>query len=52
MMVPKLIGVLGLVTLPTQVMSTIVLVIVVVYSIGYILNKPFKSENPHVDAVF
>ena len=52
MMVPKLIGVLGLVTLPTQVMSTIVLTIVVVYSIGYILNKPFKSENPHVDAVF
>lgn len=52
MMVPKLIGVLGLVTLPTQVMSTIVLTIVVVYSIGYILNKPFESENPRVDAVF
>ena len=45
MMVPKLIGVLGLVTLPTQVMSTIVLAIVVVYSIGYILNKPFKSKT-------
>ncbi|MGB0957241.1 MAG: sulfite exporter TauE/SafE family protein, partial [Litorivicinus sp.] len=43
MIVPKLIGIAGLVTLPAAVMSSIIFVIVTVYSVGYILNRPFRS---------
>lgn len=52
MIIPKLIGVFGLLTLPNEVMSAIIFVIVTVYSIGYILNKPFKSNNPWLDNLF
>lgn len=49
MIVPKLIGVVGLLTLPAQVMTTIIFVIVIVYGISYVLNKPFRSKNKVVD---
>lgn len=52
MIVPKLIGVFGLVTLPPTVMSTIIFGIVTVYSISYLLDRPFRSKNKVVDLVF
>jgi hypothetical protein len=49
MIVPKLIGVFGLFTLPANVLSAIIFVIVAVYSVSYILNRPFRSNNKAVD---
>lgn len=51
MIVPKLIGVVGLLTLPANVMTTIIFVIVLIYAIGYALNRPFQSKNKYLDAV-
>lgn len=52
MMVPKLIGVFGLITLPSDVMSLIIFVIVAVYSLSYILDRPFRSNSRIIDVVF
>lgn len=52
MIIPKLIGVFGLITLPSQVLSAIIFVIVAVYSLSYIVNRPFRSGSPAVDMVF
>lgn len=51
MIIPKLIGVVGLLTLPAQVMTSIIFGIVIIYAIGYVLNKPFRSNNKYVDYV-
>ncbi|WP_422102881.1 TSUP family transporter [Vreelandella sp.] len=51
MIVPKLIGVVGLLTLPASVMTSIIFGIVMIYAIGYVLNKPFRSHNKYVDYV-
>jgi uncharacterized protein len=51
MIVPKLIGVVGLLTLPSRVMTTIIFVIVMVYAVGYVLDRPFRSRNRYVDYV-
>lgn len=51
MIVPKLIGVLGLLTLPPRVMTTIIFLIVIGYAIGYVLNKPIRSTNPKIDVL-
>lgn len=50
--IPKLIGVFGLLTLPTSVMSGIIFIIVSCYSVSYILNKPFVSNKPWLDVLF
>lgn len=52
MIIPKLIGVAGLLTIPASVMTGIIFTIVSVYSVTYILNKPFKSTNPWLDKLF
>ncbi|SFM37488.1 hypothetical protein SAMN04487963_2299 [Marinobacter zhejiangensis] len=52
MIVPKLIGVFGLITLPANVMSVIIFGIVSVYSLSYILNRPFRSNSKVVDTLF
>jgi len=52
MIVPKLIGVFGLLTLPATLMTVIIFAIVSVYSISYIINKPFKSSHPALDIGF
>lgn len=52
MIIPKLIGVAGLLTIPAHIMSAIIFVIISVYSITYILNKPFKSSHPLTDGIF
>lgn len=50
--IPKLIGVFGLISLPTHVMSMIIFVIVSFYALSYILNKPFVSNNKYLDVFF
>lgn len=52
MIVPKLVGVFGLITLPNQVMSSIIFIIVAVYAVSYLLNKPFGSKNRKLDILF
>lgn len=52
MIIPKLIGVFGLLTLPSELMSIIIFFIVMVYAIGYVLNRPFRSKNKWVDRLF
>jgi len=52
LLIPKLIGVLGLLTLPDAVMSGIIFVIVGLYSISYILRRPFRSNSKWLDGVF
>ena len=49
MIVPKLIGVVGLLTLPGNIMSIIIFAIVLVYGTSYLLNKPFRSRGKVVD---
>ncbi|MCZ2721874.1 TSUP family transporter [Marinomonas sp. 15G1-11] len=50
--VPKMIGILGLLTLPSDIMTAIIFFIVSIYAISYILNKPFKSDKPYLDILF
>lgn len=52
MIVPKLLGVIGLITLPGGVLSAIIFLIVTIYALGYILNKPFRSHHPWIDTAF
>ena len=52
MIIPKLIGVLGLLTIPANIVSAVIFCIISVYSITYILNKPFKSSHPLSDGIF
>jgi hypothetical protein len=52
MIVPKLIGVFGLLTLPAGLMTGIIFGIVSVYSVSYILNRPFKSNSRLLDTIF
>jgi len=52
MIVPKLLGVFGLITLPADTLSIIIFSIVSVYAISYIANKPFKSNSKFIDALF
>jgi len=50
--IPKLIGIFGLITLPAHIMSSIIFTIVAAYSITYVFNKPFKSNNRWLDILF
>ena len=52
MIVPKLIGVFGLITLPGHILSSIIFGIVALYSVSYILDKPFRSGSRAVDTLF
>lgn len=52
MIIPKMIGVLGLIMLPNTLMSAIIFIIVALYSLTYIFNKPFNSKNRWLDILF
>lgn len=52
MIVPKLIGVFGLITLPPQILTFIIFSIVSVYSLTYIFNRPFTSNHRLLDIFF
>jgi uncharacterized protein len=45
MIIPKLIGIIGLVTLPADVMSIFIFVIISAYAVGYIVNRPIKIKS-------
>ena len=49
MAIPKAIGVAGVITLPGAIISGFIFVIVSIYSVSYILNRPFKSRSKTVD---
>lgn len=52
MIIPKLVGVAGVITLPANIVSSFIFVVVAVYAISYILDRPFKSNNKWLDAGF
>ncbi len=52
MIIPKLVGVFGLLTLPGDIMTSIIFAIVIVYATGYVLDRPFRSNNPYLDKLF
>lgn len=52
MIVPKLVGVFGLLTLPPRLMGSIIFAIVSLYAFSYILNRPFRSSNRALDPLF
>ncbi|QIB64582.1 TSUP family transporter [Kineobactrum salinum] len=52
MLIPKLIGVAGVITLPATVVSSFIFVVVAIYAVSYILQRPFKSNSRTVDALF
>lgn len=51
MIIPKLAGVIGLLTLPAQLMSGIIFLIVFGYALGYIINRPIRNQSKTVDAL-
>jgi uncharacterized membrane protein YfcA len=52
MIIPKLIGVAGVITLPAPIVSGFIFLVVSVYGVSYILDRPFKSNNRWLDAFF
>jgi len=52
MIIPKLIGVAGVITLPATIVSSFIFMVVLVYALSYILDKPFKSNNRWLDTGF
>ena len=52
MIVPKLIGVFGLLTLPGNIVTGVIFVIVAIFAVSYILNKPFYTNNKFLDTIF
>lgn len=52
MIIPKLFGVFGLITLPNDVLNGIIFSIVFLYSLSYIFNRPLKSNNRYADVLF
>lgn len=52
MLVPKLIGVAGVITLPGPLVSGFIFCTITVYAFNYILGRPFKSGSRRVDAFF
>jgi len=49
MIIPKLIGVFGLLTLPINILSTIIFVVICIYAIGYLFNRVLVPENQKFD---
>jgi uncharacterized protein len=45
MIVPKIAGVIGLLTLPPVIMSSVIFLIVLAYAIGYIVNRPIAITS-------
>jgi uncharacterized membrane protein YfcA len=52
MIIPKLIGVAGVIALPGSLVSGFIFCMVAVYAVSYILGRPFKSGSKRIDAFF
>ena len=52
MIIPKMAGIIGLLTLPPVIMSSIILLIVLAYAIGYIVNRPIEIKTKYQEYGF
>lgn len=52
MLIPKLAGVVGLLILPSNLMNSIIFLLIAAYSITYIIGKPLQSNSRLLDTVF
>jgi uncharacterized membrane protein YfcA len=52
MIIPKMIGVAGVITLPADIVSGFIFIVVSIYAVTYILDRPFKSNSRTLDAFF
>jgi uncharacterized protein len=52
MIIPKIAGVIGLLTLPPKIISGVIFAIVMGYALGYILNRPIRHRSKALDAFF
>ena len=52
MIIPKMAGIIGLLTLPPVIMSSIILLIVLAYAIGYIVKRPIEIKNKYQEYGF
>jgi len=52
MFIPKLAGVIGLIVLPTELMNSIIFLLIAGYSMTYILGRPLQSSSQTLDIVF
>ena len=52
MIIPKIIGVAGVITLPADIVSGFIFIVVSIYAVTYILDRPFKSNSRTLDAFF
>ena len=52
MLIPKLAGVVGLIVLPTELMNSIIFLLIAGYSMTYILGRPLQSSSQALDVVF
>jgi uncharacterized membrane protein YfcA len=52
MLIPKLIGVAGVITLPGPLVSGFIFCTVTLYGLSYLLGRPFKSGSRRIDAAF
>jgi uncharacterized membrane protein YfcA len=50
--IPKMLGVLGLLTLPAQWVTILIFVMISFFAVSYIVNKPFKSNHKGWDIFF
>ncbi len=52
MIIPKLVGVAGVITLPADIVSGFIYIVVIIYAITYILDRPFQSNSKSLDVFF
>lgn len=52
MLIPKIIGVVGLLVLPVELMNRVIFVLIGGYALTYIANKPMRSGSRIMDTVF
>ncbi|MDC0088478.1 sulfite exporter TauE/SafE family protein [Porticoccaceae bacterium] len=52
MLIPKLAGVAGLLILPTNLMNSIIFLLIAGYSITYIIGRPLQSNSRALDTLF
>tara|TARA_A100001015_G_scaffold320550_1_gene447333 strand:- start:1459 stop:2235 length:777 start_codon:yes stop_codon:yes gene_type:complete len=52
MIIPKFLGIFGLITLPPKIMSTFIFIVVATYSLSYIFNKKINTSNKWSEILF
>lgn len=52
MIIPYIIGLLGLLNFPPKITSIFIFVIVLIYACGYVINRPIVMKNKFVEALF